>query len=42
VVLAFLEVQDILKTGTSIPLQPTRRVLHSTAILSSSRVRFKF
>jgi hypothetical protein len=26
-------VQDIFKTGTSIPLQPTRRVLHSTAIL---------
>jgi hypothetical protein len=42
VVLAFFEVQDILKTGTSIPLQPTQRVLHSTAILSSSRVRFKF
>ena len=27
------------KTGTSIPLQPTRRVLHSTAIQPSSRVR---
>ena len=31
-----------IETGSSIPLQPTRRVLHSTAILSSSRVRFKF
>jgi hypothetical protein len=27
------------KTGTSIPLQPTRRVFHSTGIQSSSRVR---
>jgi hypothetical protein len=27
------------KTGTSIPLQPTRRVFHSTAIQPSSRVR---
>jgi hypothetical protein len=27
------------KTGTSIPLQPTQRVLHSTAIQPSSRVK---
>jgi hypothetical protein len=27
------------KTGTSIPLQPTQRIFHSTAIQPSSRVR---
>jgi hypothetical protein len=33
-----LVVLGYFKTGTSIPLQPTRRVFHSTAIQPSSRV----
>jgi hypothetical protein len=39
VVQVVFEVRGIFKTGTSIPLQPTRRVFHSTAIQPSSRVR---
>jgi hypothetical protein len=39
VVQAVFEVQGIFKTETSILLQPTRRVFHSTAIQPSSRVR---
>jgi hypothetical protein len=39
VVQAVFKAHGTFKTGTSIPLQPTRRVLHSTAIQPSSRVR---
>jgi hypothetical protein len=34
-----LRCEGYFKTGTSIPLQPTRRVFHSTAIQPSNRVR---